>query len=226
MARFDPVDPRVRLAIAHWPPDAPRGAVRPFCLERTSRADLARTHHHVPPSSRGPPQAPPGSGPPLVCLGDPGSLNSALSARLDGRRGESTRVSTLLASSISSAYRKADTRWQRRAALTGGMSESAAAPGSGITVYGCGQDESALFRELAPCYGVAARITAAAASEGNVELASGNRCISVAYAQSVGISVGNVSYSPDAVADYTLMLMLMAVRNARSIVSRAEVHDY
>ena len=50
--------------------------------------------------------------------------------------------------------------------------------------------------------------------------------IDVAYAQSVGISVGNVSYSPDAVADYTLMLMLMAVRNARSIVSRAEVHDY
>ena len=25
MARFDPVDPRVRLAIAQWPPDAPRG---------------------------------------------------------------------------------------------------------------------------------------------------------------------------------------------------------
>lgn len=50
--------------------------------------------------------------------------------------------------------------------------------------------------------------------------------INVAYAQSVGISVGNVSYSPDAVADYTLMLVLMVVRNARSIVIRAEVHDY
>ena len=33
MARFDPVDPRVRLAIAQWPPDAPRGAVSTFCLE-------------------------------------------------------------------------------------------------------------------------------------------------------------------------------------------------
>jgi putative transposase len=33
MARFDSVDPRVRLAIAQWPPDAPRGAVSTFCLE-------------------------------------------------------------------------------------------------------------------------------------------------------------------------------------------------
>jgi len=135
-----------------------------------------------------------------------------------------------------------------------------AIPTTGITVYGCAQDEAVVFRELAPRFGVTATITAAPASEANTGLASGNRCISVghqtriaedtllalsragiryistrsvglnhinvAYAQSVGISVGNVSYSPDAVADYTLMLMLMAVRNARSIVSRAEVHDY
>jgi D-specific alpha-keto acid dehydrogenase len=38
--------------------------------------------------------------------------------------------------------------------------------------------------------------------------------------------VANVSYSPDGVADYTLMLMLMAVRNAKSTFSRAQVHDY
>ena len=42
----------------------------------------------------------------------------------------------------------------------------------------------------------------------------------------VGISVGNVAYSPDSVADYTLMLMLMAVRNAKSMVRRADAHDY
>ncbi len=36
--------------------------------------------------------------------------------------------------------------------------------------------------------------------------------IDVEYAESVGISVENVAYSPDSVADYTLMLMLMAVR--------------
>lgn len=50
--------------------------------------------------------------------------------------------------------------------------------------------------------------------------------IDVAYAERVGISVGNVAYSPDSVADYTLMLMLMAVRHAKSTLRRADVHDY
>src|SRR5260221_14771073 len=50
--------------------------------------------------------------------------------------------------------------------------------------------------------------------------------INVKYAESVGISVENVAYSPDSVADYTLMLMLMAVRNAKSIIRRADIHDY
>jgi len=97
-------------------------------------------------------------------------------------------------------------------------------------------------------------------SEANIELASGNRCISVDhktpvtnstllelsragvryvstrsigynhidvnYAQGVGMCVGNVAYSPDSVADYTLMLMLMAVRNAKSVILRADAHDY
>jgi D-specific alpha-keto acid dehydrogenase len=130
----------------------------------------------------------------------------------------------------------------------------------GITIYGCGQDEAALFRELAPRLGVVPTITEAAVSEGNVGLALGNRCISIGhkthvtnatllalsaagvtyistrsvgynhvdveYAESVGISVETVAYSPASVADYTLMLMLMAVRHARSVIRRAEVHDY
>jgi D-specific alpha-keto acid dehydrogenase len=50
--------------------------------------------------------------------------------------------------------------------------------------------------------------------------------IDVHYAERVGISVGNVAYSPDSVADYTLMLMLMMARNAKSVLRRAEVHDY
>ncbi len=117
-----------------------------------------------------------------------------------------------------------------------------------------------MFRELAPRFGVLLTITEAAVSEANVELAFGNRCISVGhktrianstlralsqagvmyistrsighnhidvkYAESLGITVGNVAYSPDSVADYTLMLMLMAVRNAKSIIRRADVHDY
>lgn len=35
MAAHEPIDPRVRLAIAHWPDDAPRGAVSTFCLEHS-----------------------------------------------------------------------------------------------------------------------------------------------------------------------------------------------
>jgi transposase InsO family protein len=34
MSPVEPVDPRVRLAIARWPDDAPRGAVTTFCLEQ------------------------------------------------------------------------------------------------------------------------------------------------------------------------------------------------
>jgi D-specific alpha-keto acid dehydrogenase len=50
--------------------------------------------------------------------------------------------------------------------------------------------------------------------------------LDVAYAERCGISVGNVSYSPDSVADYTLMLMLMAVRGAKAMVRRTDAHDY
>lgn len=137
---------------------------------------------------------------------------------------------------------------------------SSVAPAMGITIYGCGQDEAALFREMAPRFGVVPTIAEPAVSEANIELASGNRCISVGhkdqitnttllalsragvtyistrsigynhidvkYAESVGITVENVAYSPDSVADYTVMLMLMAVRNAKSMVRRADVHDY
>jgi D-specific alpha-keto acid dehydrogenase len=130
----------------------------------------------------------------------------------------------------------------------------------GITIYGCAQDEAVVFREMAPHLGITPTITDAVASEGNVELASENRCISVGhktqimnstllalsrvgveyvstrsvgvnhidvrYAQGVGISVANVAYSPDSVADYTLMLMLMALRNAKSTITSAKDHDY
>jgi D-specific alpha-keto acid dehydrogenase len=139
-------------------------------------------------------------------------------------------------------------------------SSSSATPTTGITVYGCDQDEADLFREMAPRFGVLPRITEAAVSEGTVELAIGSRCISIGhkrqvtnstllalgqvgvsyistrsvgynhidveYARAVGISVETVAYSPHSVADYTLMLMLMAVRRAKAVVKRADVHDY
>src|SRR5215211_4036817 len=139
-------------------------------------------------------------------------------------------------------------------------SSSSALPTIGITIYGCGEDEAALFREMAPRLGVVPTITEAAVSEGNAGLALRNRCISIGhktkvtnstllalrlagvsyistrsigydhidvnFAESVGISVETVAYSPDSVADYTLMLMLMAVRHAKSTITRADVHDY
>ncbi|MEV3965791.1 D-isomer specific 2-hydroxyacid dehydrogenase family protein [Nocardia sp. NPDC050193] len=129
-----------------------------------------------------------------------------------------------------------------------------------LAVFGCSQDEAALFQTIGVRLGLSPTITEAAVCEANAELAHGNRCISVnhktqitnptllalskagveyistrsigynhidlEYAERVGISVGNVAYSPDSVADYTLMLMLMAVRHAKSTVRRTDTHDY
>lgn len=50
--------------------------------------------------------------------------------------------------------------------------------------------------------------------------------IDVDTAAKIGISVGNVHYSPDSVADYTLMLMLMAIRNAKSTLRRGKLCDF
>lgn len=50
--------------------------------------------------------------------------------------------------------------------------------------------------------------------------------IDTAAARSLGITVGNVTYSPDSVADHTVMLMLMAVRNMKSIVRSVDKHDF
>jgi D-specific alpha-keto acid dehydrogenase len=131
---------------------------------------------------------------------------------------------------------------------------------TGITIYGCGQDEAIVFQEMALRFGVTPTITNAAISETNIGLASGSRCISVShktqitnvmlralsqadvayistrsagydhidvdFAQSIGMTVENVMYSPDSVADYTVMLMLMLVRNAKSTISRADTHDF
>jgi D-specific alpha-keto acid dehydrogenase len=50
--------------------------------------------------------------------------------------------------------------------------------------------------------------------------------IDTTAAKRLGIAVGNVTYSPDSVADYTVMLMLMAVRNAKSMMRSVEKHDF
>src|SRR3977135_2086194 len=56
-----------------------------------------------------------------------------------------------------------------------------AVPKTGITIYGCGQDEAVLFREMAPRFGVMPTITEAAVCEANIDLALGHRCISVGH---------------------------------------------
>jgi D-specific alpha-keto acid dehydrogenase len=45
-------------------------------------------------------------------------------------------------------------------------------------------------------------------------------------AAALGITVENVVYAPDGVADYTLMLILMAIRNAKRVVISAEHRDF
>jgi D-specific alpha-keto acid dehydrogenase len=131
---------------------------------------------------------------------------------------------------------------------------------TGVTVYGCGPDEAALFAELAPRLGVRASATDEPVSAANADLARGNRCISVghkaevdgptlhalsragvrylstrsvgcdhvdvAQAAALGITVEPVAYSPDSVADHTVMLILMAVRGTGSAIRRADAHDF
>jgi D-specific alpha-keto acid dehydrogenase len=50
--------------------------------------------------------------------------------------------------------------------------------------------------------------------------------IDVPVATSLGITVAPVAYSPDSVADHALMLILMSLRNARSVLHAVESHDY
>ncbi len=50
--------------------------------------------------------------------------------------------------------------------------------------------------------------------------------IDVKYAKSIGLNVSNVTYAPNGVADFTVMLMLMAIRNYKPAMWRQNVNDY
>lgn len=50
--------------------------------------------------------------------------------------------------------------------------------------------------------------------------------IDLKAAERIGITIKNVTYSPGGVADYTLMLMLMVIRNAKTTMRRADRYDY
>jgi D-specific alpha-keto acid dehydrogenase len=129
-----------------------------------------------------------------------------------------------------------------------------------LTIYGCGKDEALLFRGMAARFGAMPKIVETPISDANIQVAAGNRCISVGhntpitrstilalskvgveyistrsigydhipveYAESLGILVENVVYSPNCVADYTVMLILMAMRDAKSTIRRVDGHDY
>ena len=50
--------------------------------------------------------------------------------------------------------------------------------------------------------------------------------IDLKAAARLGMHVGNVSYSPESVADYTVMMMLMAIRRIKAILLRGVNQDY
>lgn len=50
--------------------------------------------------------------------------------------------------------------------------------------------------------------------------------IDIEYAGQVGIGVDNISYTPDSVAEYAVMLMLMVLRNTKTMGIRSEGQDY
>ena len=50
--------------------------------------------------------------------------------------------------------------------------------------------------------------------------------VDIEAAKEFGIHVSNVSYSPECVADYTLMLMLMSLRRMKRIMQRGEINDF
>lgn len=114
----------------------------------------------------------------------------------------------------------------------------ALAPRFGVTADLIGEPLSAATVELARgrrCVSVGhktpvTRSTLAALGRLGVEYIStrsiGTNHIDADFARSAGITVGAVTYSPDSVADYTVLLILMAVRHIRPMIKRVDDHDY
>ena len=55
---------------------------------------------------------------------------------------------------------------------------------------------------------------------------AGYNHIDLRAAEAMNICVENVDYSPDSVADFTLMLILMVIRNAKTTIDRVQANDY
>lgn len=129
-----------------------------------------------------------------------------------------------------------------------------------ITVFDCEEDETEIFHELSPRFGIEPVMTKLPAAKYDHDPELLNACISVGHksritgsdllalkesgvkyistrsigydhidtdaASRLGITVSNAVYSPDGVADYTLMLILMAIRGTKSAILRAEHSDF
>jgi D-lactate dehydrogenase len=50
--------------------------------------------------------------------------------------------------------------------------------------------------------------------------------VNISLAKELGIKIASIVYSPNAVADFTIMLMLMSLRKAKYILQRYHVNDY
>lgn len=50
--------------------------------------------------------------------------------------------------------------------------------------------------------------------------------INIEKAKELGIHIGNATYSPNSVADYTIMLILMTIRKVKLIMEKSNVQDY
>ena len=50
--------------------------------------------------------------------------------------------------------------------------------------------------------------------------------IDVSYARKIGIKVAHVTYAPESVADYTIMMMLIACRQMPYIMKKSDVQDF
>ena len=50
--------------------------------------------------------------------------------------------------------------------------------------------------------------------------------LDIAHAKEIGMQMAHIVYSPNAIADFAIMLMLMSLRKAKYIMKRYEVRDY
>ena len=50
--------------------------------------------------------------------------------------------------------------------------------------------------------------------------------IDIDYCRKIGMKVSNITYTPDTVADYTVMMILMAIRKMPLLMKKAELQDF